>query len=174
MKERRSSTGSQSPTNEGAETALENIKLEDPPKGGLFGGPILRMIDGLDGERGRKSGTSSKASSPAMRNSRSNTPSTPDSGSVEDVKGSVSANQEAGDNQLRPPRVPSQKLPKKSPVLFDSYPDSTCEATSTFSVIDECIYSSKWIGDSGQDGEVMSCECKNEWGKLFFSSHSLP
>jgi hypothetical protein len=55
---------------------------------------------------------------------------------------------------------------KHEPQLYGHLPDATEEAISTFDVIDECIYSSKTIGDSGHDSELMHCECEPEFGEF--------
>ncbi|KAI5819943.1 hypothetical protein BZA77DRAFT_240978 [Pyronema omphalodes] len=47
--------------------------------------------------------------------------------------------------------------------LYGDLPDATVEATSTFEVINDCIYSNKWLGDSGQDLDMMICECRDEF-----------
>lgn len=56
---------------------------------------------------------------------------------------------------------------KHEPQLYADLPDVTEEATSTFEVINECIYSSKMLGDSQQDSLEMTCECKEQYGELF-------
>jgi hypothetical protein len=49
--------------------------------------------------------------------------------------------------------------------IYADLPDATTEAISTFEVINDCIYSNKWLGDSGQDLDMMICECRDEFGK---------
>jgi hypothetical protein len=78
------------------------------------------------------------------------------------------------DNSMSPPSLAKESvkqsrgsntpIAKHEPQLYGDLPDVTEEATSTFEVINVCIYSSKWIGDSGQDSEAMSCECKEQFG----------
>lgn len=165
-KERSSNSGS--PSSDGAEAAMGGIKLEDSPTRDIvIEGKILRMGGEISEEK-KKSIGSSKASSSSSQHGKSRSPS-PTKG--EKQESSVDEDTE----DLQKPKLlrtgSSNKVSKekKPPALFDHLPDSTAVATSTFTVIDACIYSNKYIGDSGQDGEVMSCECREEWGKTFFA-----
>ena len=139
--------GSQSPGSEG----VRNIHLGDSPRCSLAGVGRYSKVAVPDEHKMEASRGSSKASS------RGNTPSSQGSG--------ASIKQGNGTPPRKSQRAAPRKPARKPPTLFADFPDSTQEATSTFSLIDECIYSTKSIGDSGQDGEVMSCECKTEWGK---------
>lgn len=146
---------------------MGGIKLEDSPTRDIVAeGKILRMGSEI-GEEKKKSIGSSKASSPPSQNGKSRSPSP-----VKGEKKESSVDGDIGDLQkpklLRAGSSNKVSKEKKPPALFDHLPDSTAAATSTFTVIDACIYSNKYIGDSGQDGEVMSCECREEWGKAFF------
>ncbi|PWW78077.1 hypothetical protein C7212DRAFT_363028 [Tuber magnatum] len=138
-------SGSPSPGSEG----VRNIRLVDSPRCGSAGVGRYSKVAVPDEPKMGASRGSSKASS------RGNTPSS--QGSEASVK------QENGTPPRKFQRAAPRKSARKPPTLFTDYPDSTREATSTFSVIDECIYSTKSIGDSGQDDEVMSCECRAEW-----------
>lgn len=163
MKKERSSK-SRSPSSDGAEAAMGEIKLEDSPTRDIVAeGKILRMGGEIKEEKTSRG--NSKASSPQHGESRSPSP-------TKSEKKESSVEGDSGDSQkpklLRAGSSNKMSKEKKPPALFDHLPDSTADAISTFSVIDACIYSNKWIGDSGQDGEVMSCECKEEWGKIFF------
>ncbi|KAG0637102.1 hypothetical protein HOY80DRAFT_297403 [Tuber brumale] len=138
--------GSPSPGSEG----VRNIHLSDSPRCSSAGvGRHSRVTVPDEPKMMGASRGSSKASS------RGNTPSS--QGSEASVK------QGNGTPPRKSQRAAPRKSARKPPTLFADYPDSTQEATSTFSVIDECIYSTKSIGDSGQDGEVMSCECRTDW-----------
>lgn len=166
MKKERSSN-SRSPSSDGAETAMGGIKLEDSPTRDIVAeGKILRMGSEI-GEEKKKSIGSPKAPSPSSQHEKSRSPSP-----IKGEKQESPVDGDAGDLQkpklLRAVSSNKASKEKKPPALFDHLPDSTAAATSTFTVIDACIYSNKYIGDSGQDGEVMSCECKEEWGKTFF------
>lgn len=165
MKKERSSK-SRSPSSDGAETAMEGIKLEDSPTRDIVAeGKILRMGGEIKEEKKSRESSKAPSSSPQHEKSRSPSP-------TKSEKKEPSVDGDSSDSQ-KPKLVragSSSKVPreKKPPALFDHLPDSTADATSTFSVIEDCIYSNKYIGDSGQDGEVMSCECREEWGKNFF------
>ncbi|RPB05603.1 hypothetical protein L873DRAFT_1797287 [Choiromyces venosus 120613-1] len=126
-----------------------NIHLDDSPKSSSAGVGKSSKMAVPDEPTTRDSGGSSKSSS------RGNTPASQVS--------EASVKQENGTPPRKPQRAAPRKSARKPPTLFADYPDSTKEATSTFTVIEECIYSTKSIGDSGQDGEVMSCDCKGEW-----------
>lgn len=152
--------GSPSPGSEG----VRNIHLGDSPRCSSAGVGRYSKVAVPDEPKMEASRGSSKASS------RGNTPSS--QGSEASIK------QGNGTPPRKSQRAAPRKSARKPPTLFADFPDSTQEATSTFSLIDECIYSTKSIGDSGQDGEVMSCECRTEWGKsyyrLFVSPSSRP
>lgn len=139
--------GSPSPGSEG----VRNIHLGDSPRCNSAGVGRYTKVAVPDEPKMEASRGSSKASS------RGNTPSS--QGSEASIK------QGNGTPPRKSQRAAPRKPARKPPTLFADFPDSTQEATSTFSLIDECIYSTKSIGDSGQDGEVMSCECRTEWGK---------
>ncbi|KAF8245151.1 hypothetical protein K440DRAFT_556444 [Wilcoxina mikolae CBS 423.85] len=68
-----------------------------------------------------------------------------------------------GKELIKQSRGSNTPIAKHEPQLYGDLPDVTQEATSTFEVINECIYSSKWIGDTGQDSDTMSCECKDHF-----------
>lgn len=150
---------------------MGEIKLEDSPRDIVGEETILRMGGEIKEE---KRGGSSKASSasPTHGKSRSTSPIKSEEGKGSSVEGDTSDSQKP--KLLRAGSSSKVLREKKPPALFNDYPDSTAAATSTFSVIDACIYSNKWIGDSGQDGEVMSCECKEERGKIFFPPRIPP
>ena len=95
-------------------------------------------------------------------------PSTRKPSSPTDPAALIGSNQSTPDNMSPLPKT-KQKSSKSPPVkyepqLYGDLPDVTAEAKSQFEVIDECIYTNKWIGDSGQDSEFMPCECKADFG----------
>ena len=63
------------------------------------------------------------------------------------------------------------KNSRRGPPLFNHLPSATEDATKTFQVIETSIYTSKYLGDSGQD-EVMSCDCRPSWSEFLFISDS--
>jgi histone-lysine N-methyltransferase SETD2 len=60
-------------------------------------------------------------------------------------------------------RKSSQRVMSRPPQLFDHLPDSTPEAITTFQVIRDCIYGSKYMGSSEHD--ALGCDCSEEWSK---------
>ena len=60
-------------------------------------------------------------------------------------------------------RKSSQKVILRPPPLFDHVPDATAEAVTTFQVIRDCIYGSKYMGSSEHD--ALGCDCSEEWRK---------
>lgn len=110
-----------------------------------------------------KSAGGSKAPAPTNRKPSSMSPTDPAS--------ATTSKPSTPDTMSPPPpkETAKQKGSRSPPIkyelqLYRDLPDVTAEATSTFDVIDQCIYSSKWIGDSGQDTEFMPCECKPDFG----------
>lgn len=75
----------------------------------------------------------------------------------------------------KPPKLSrksSQKIVARPPPLFDNLPDSTEEAVTQFQVIRDCIYGSKYMGDSEHD--ALGCDCSEEWRKYLHQfSHNL-
>jgi len=77
------------------------------------------------------------------------------------VGGGVTLKLEPG----KPPkltRATSHKVERRPPPLFSDYEDKSGEATSTFSVIPQCIYARKGLGDTEH---ALECDCAEEWGK---------
>ena len=59
-------------------------------------------------------------------------------------------------------RKSSQRAPRRPPPLFFDYEDKTAEATSTFSILKECVYANKYLGTTEH---ALECDCAEEWGK---------
>ena len=59
-------------------------------------------------------------------------------------------------------RSRSHKIARRSPELFTDTPDATTKATSTFSLLRECVYANKHLGTTEH---ALECECAEEWGK---------
>jgi [histone H3]-lysine36 N-trimethyltransferase len=81
--------------------------------------------------------------------------------SKEKAGGQISQKMEAG----QPPKLArsaTQKVVSRVAPLFDDLPDATIEAKSSFSVIDACTYSNKFLGYTEH---AMECDCSEEWGK---------
>lgn len=59
-------------------------------------------------------------------------------------------------------RNKSQKVSRRPPELFTHLPDATAQATSTFSVLRDCVYANRYMGITEH---ALECECAEEWGK---------
>ncbi|TVY17162.1 Histone-lysine N-methyltransferase [Lachnellula arida] len=149
---------------EAVDTALSDMKLEEA------GSPM---------GNGFTNGTYEKAPTPSYsRKSRSSTPPIANSRSQSPVtKQSASQSPESGDGQEiigseitvvvedgKPPKLSrkaSQKIISRPAPLFNDLPDATEEATSQFSVIQNCEYGAKNMGLSEHDS--LDCDCSPEW-----------
>lgn len=104
----------------------------------------------------------SASQSPTKHENATQSPFTGNGKHVETVGGEITVKQEPG----QPPKLSrstSQKIVARPPQLFNDYEDKTVEARSGFEVIQECSYSSKYIGSSEHDS--MECDCSEEWGR---------
>jgi [histone H3]-lysine36 N-trimethyltransferase len=105
---------------------------------------------------------SSRSSSSTSVKSRATSESSVDKKDVKGkVGGEISLKMESG----QPPKLArsaSQKATSRVAPLFDDLPDSTMEAKSSFSVIEACSYSNKFLGYTEH---AMECDCSEEWGK---------
>lgn len=104
----------------------------------------------------------STSQSPIKHEGATEPPVTGSGKHVETVGGEITVKQEPG----QPPKLSrstSQKIIARPPPLFNDYEDKTAEARSGFEVIQECSYSSKYIGSSEHDS--MECDCSEEWGR---------
>jgi len=59
-------------------------------------------------------------------------------------------------------RTASQKVVSRAPPLYTDEPDKYDEATSTFEVIQDCHYATKWLGSTEH---AMECDCREEWSR---------
>lgn len=78
------------------------------------------------------------------------------------LRGEVTLKREPG----QPPKLSrstSHKVIAGPAQLYNDYPDKTKEAQATFTVLEECLYSSKYIGSTEHDS--MECDCSEEWGE---------
>ena len=104
---------------------------------------------------------------------------------MEDIKGERSASEaqsskeedeereEKKDKAEQPEEQKSKRRGNKKPPrmapLFDSLPDKTEEATKSFTILKDCTYTPKWLGESGQEDDAMACECPSQFGMLLLS-----
>jgi [histone H3]-lysine36 N-trimethyltransferase len=153
---------------EAVDTALSDMKLEEgasPMENGFANGAY---------EKAPTPGYSkkSRSSTPAMANSTSQSPVKKQSASQSPVSrdgeevigGGITLVVENG----KPPKLSrkaSQKIIPRPAPLFNDLLDSTEEATSVFSLIKDCIYGGRTMGQSPHDS--MDCDCSEEWSKLF-------
>lgn len=61
----------------------------------------------------------------------------------------------------KPSRKAAQKFTPRPPPLFNDYPDKTEEVMSTFEVIRDCMYGSKYMGSADHDS--LGCDCNEEF-----------
>lgn len=112
--------------------------------------------------------SSSSSSSPADE-FKSRSPSCPpvkaepeEDSTEQKIGGEITVKLEPG----KPPklsRTASRKVVSRPPSLFNHLPDSSEEACKTFEVIEDCVYSNKYIGYTEHS---MDCDCVEEWGKF--------
>jgi hypothetical protein len=101
--------------------------------------------------------TRSSTQSPAKSPSGSQTPVE----KLELVGGDIMVKLEPG-KAPKLARTSSQKVVSRPPILYNDEPDMYDEATSTFEVIQECNYATRWLGSTEQ---AMECDCREQWGK---------
>ncbi len=105
---------------------------------------------------------SSRSSSSTSIKSRATSESSVDKRDIRDkVGGEISQKMEAG----QPPKLArsaSSKVVSRVAPLYDDLPDATMEAKSSFTVIESCTYSNKFLGYTEH---AMECDCSEEWGK---------
>ena len=142
---------------EDEDVEMDTIAVAEPVEQGA-------EVDGQDtrGPASRPgSGTPKKQSrSPMKSESMSQSPAVKDD--EETLGGDVTLKLEPG----RPPklqRTTSRKIERRPPPLFWDHEDKTDEATSTFSLLERCIYANKYMGSTEA---ALECDCAEEWGKL--------
>lgn len=139
----------------------------------LNGGDTRKELGRLRTEEIKEESGSSRSHSPRDTSMKSNTESpiknekasqSPYTGSEkqeEVIGGEVTVKMEPG----QPPKLSrstSQKVISRPVQLFNDWPSKTEEAKSTFHVLPQCTYSSKYIGSTEH---AMDCDCAEEWGK---------
>ncbi|TQS39174.1 hypothetical protein Golomagni_00305 [Golovinomyces magnicellulatus] len=123
-----------------------NRKLEDN----------LNMVDS------KRCGSSShlelsRSHSPIIKTNASQTPEYENNENIESKIANVNAPEKAS----KLPRIFKKGSTRTTPLLHD-LPDVTDEAVSSFQLIKECIYGSKYMGSSG-DHDALDCDCSEEW-----------
>lgn len=97
---------------------------------------------------------STRSATPTMKNEKSGSPEAGDS-EFEEHK-----------ERAKAPKLfrkGSSKMVFQPPPLFDHLEDATAEATSSFQVIRDCIYGSKYMGSA--DHDALGCDCNEEYRK---------
>lgn len=123
---------------------------------------------GVGSGAGTPSGMKRQSRSPTKRESALNSPALKPE-QEETIGAEVTLKLEPG----KPPKLArstSHKVEKRPPPRFLDYEDSTPEARSTFSTIQECTYANKYLGTTEH---ALECDCAEEWGKLFLYIHAL-
>jgi hypothetical protein len=143
-------------------TALSDLKLESPDTAS----DTREVYDSAEHSLTPTVTKTSRSPSLERSHSLSSAAQTPTSGVYEHEEilgGEVGLKLEPG----KPPKLSrksSQKAMSRTPPLFDHLPNSTSEAITTFQVIRDCIYGSKYMGSSEHD--ALGCDCSEEWSKF--------
>ena len=101
----------------------------------------------------------SRSPSPIKYEKASESPFTGSEKHEEVISGDVTVKEEP----LKLSRSTSQKVVSRPLTLYNDHPSKTEEASTSFQVIAECTYTSKYIGSTEHDS--MDCDCVEEWGK---------
>jgi hypothetical protein len=143
------------------DSALSDMKLESPD----VASDTVKVNGNADHSLTPIATKTSRSPSLERSNSLSSAARTPMSGIYEHeeiIDGEVALKLVPG----KPPKLSrksSQRVMSRPPQLFDHLPDSTPEAITTFQVIRDCIYGSKYMGSSEHD--ALGCDCSEEWSK---------
>lgn len=144
------------------ENSVEELHLDngDPP--GRLGKEIKEEATHSDRSSPRDTSMNSSSQSPIKTDIPMQSPSTGSEMHEKVVGGEVTVKLEPG----HPPKLArssSHKVISKPTPLFHDHPSKTEESKHTFQVLDQCSYTSKYIG-STEHGS-MDCDCTEEWGK---------
>lgn len=145
-------------------TALSDMKLEESADA-----PLDNIKLNGNAEHSPTPTATKDSRSPSMEQSNSlasaaQTPKSEGSEHEEILEGEIAFKLEPG----KPPKLSrksSQKVVSRPPPLFNHLPNATSEAVSTFQVIRDCIYGSKYMGSSEHD--ALGCDCSEEWSKYW-------
>jgi [histone H3]-lysine36 N-trimethyltransferase len=105
---------------------------------------------------------SSRSSSSASIKSRATSESSVDKKDVKDKVGGGKSRKMGSSQPPKLARPASSKVVSRVAPLYDDLPDSTLEAKSSFSILEFCTYSNKYLGYTEH---AMECDCSEEWGK---------
>jgi [histone H3]-lysine36 N-trimethyltransferase len=126
---------------------------------------------GIKDERSDSARQSLSSHAPHIKTSRSPSPSSKIQPALDeiDVKPKLETNGNKSPTKVEMGKKPSRaaaKAPPRVAPLFDSLPDVTPEATSSFQVIDSSTYQNKYLGFTEA---ALECDCSEEWGKSSYS-----
>lgn len=144
------------------EKSVEELHLENGDTPSSLGEETKG--DATNSHRSSSRDTSMKSSSqsPIKADIPTQSPSTGSEKHEEVVGGEVTVKLEPG----HPPKLArssSHRVLSKPAPLFHDHPSKTEESKDTFQVLEQCSYTSKYIG-STEHGS-MDCDCTEEWGK---------
>lgn len=137
---------------EGESAADARVKLEDDRPGRT---PTLITIP-------PKFQSKSRSTSQSPVKQQGSTVSSPEDAEHEEVVGGeITLKMEPG-KAPKLSRTASQKVISRAPRLFLDLPDSTEDAKTTFTVLPECTYGNKSLGNTEH---ALECDCTEEWGR---------
>jgi [histone H3]-lysine36 N-trimethyltransferase len=147
---------------EGVDTALSDMKLEESQDV-----PLDNIKMNGNAEHSPTPTATKDSRSPSLGESNSltsaaQTPKSEGNEHEEILAGEIAVKLEPG----KPPKLSrksSQKVMSHPPPLFDHLPNATTEAVSTFQVIRDCIYGSKYMSSSEHD--ALGCDCSEDWSE---------
>lgn len=146
----------------GLENGVQELHLENGDALGRLGREIKEEATNSNRSSSRDNSMKSASHSPIKTPIPTQSPSTGSEKHEEVVGGEVIVKLEPG----HPPklaRTNSHKIISKPAPLFHDRPSKTEESKITFQVLEQCSYTSKFIG-STEHGS-MDCDCAEEWGK---------
>ncbi len=146
----------------GIENGVEELHIENRDTRDRLGKEIKEEATNSTGSSPRDTRMKSSSQSPIKTDKPTKSPSTGIEKHEEIVGGEITVKLEPG----HPPKLArssSHKIVSKPPPLFHDHPSKTDESKKTFHVLEQCSYTSKYIG-STEHGS-MDCDCAEEWGK---------
>ena len=148
--------------NKGIENGVGELHLENGNARAGLGQEIQEEATNSNESSPRDTFMNSSSQSPSKTDLPIKSPSTGSEKHEEVVGGDVTVKLEPG----QPPKLArssSQKILSKPVPLFHHHSSKTEESKNTFQVLEQCSYTTKYIG-STEHGS-MDCDCSEEWGK---------
>lgn len=144
------------------ENKVEELHLENRDTPSRLGKEIKGEATNSNWSSPRDTSMKSSSQSPIKTEIPKQSPSSGSEKLEEVVGGEVTVKLEPG----HPPKLArssSHKIISKPAPLFHNHASKTEESKHTFQVLEQCSYTSKYIG-STEHGS-MDCDCTEEWGK---------